>query len=295
MSGAIIGDTACMDKEQLADFLRRRREALQPGDVGLPKGLRRRATGLRREEVAALAQMSTDYYNRLEQRRGPQPSQQILTALAHALRLTTDERDHLFLLAGHAAPSRHVPSEHVSPGLLRILDRLDDTPAQVISDLGEVLSQNRLAVALLGDHTHFTGQARSFIWRWFTDASARDIYPSDDHDHRSRVLVADLRSAVVRRGRDSRADALVSGLRSASEEFAVRWDAHEVAVRREDHKRIAHPLLGTIELDCQTLVAENEAQRLLIFTAPVGSKGAQQLQLLSVVGIQHFEVPAGTR
>ncbi|AWS43003.1 helix-turn-helix transcriptional regulator [Streptosporangium sp. 'caverna'] len=284
-----------MDKEQLADFLRRRREALQPGDVGLPKGLRRRATGLRREEVSALAQMSTDYYNRLEQQRSTQPSPQILTALAHALRLTTDERDHLFRLAGHTAPPRHTPSEHVSPGLLRILDRLDDTPAQVISDLGEIFSQNRLAIALLGDHTHFTGPERSFIWRWFTDPSAREIYPPADHDHHSRVQVADLRSAVGRRGRDFRADALVSDLRSASEEFATLWDAHKVAVRRSDHKRIAHPLLGIVELDCQILVAENEAQRLLIFTAPVGSEGAQQLQLLSVLGIQDFEVPTDTR
>ncbi len=284
-----------MDKEQLADFLRRRREALRPGDVGLPMGVRRRAPGLRREEVAALAQMSTDYYNRLEQRRGPQPSQQIVTSLARALRLTTDERDHLFRLAGHVAPPRHAPSDHVSPGLLRILDRLDDTPAQVITDLGEVLSQNRLAVALLGDHTCFTGPARSFVWRWFADSSARALYPPADHDQQSRVLVADLRSAVVRRGRDPRADAMVSALRSSSAEFAALWDAHEVAVRRSDHKRIVHPLLGVIELDCQILVAENEAQRLLIFTAPVGSEGAQQLELLSVVGAQGFGAPTNTR
>ncbi|MER5649804.1 helix-turn-helix transcriptional regulator [Streptosporangium sp. NPDC002524] len=283
-----------MDREQLADFLRRRRETLRPGDVGLPMGTRRRAPGLRREEVAALAQMSTDYYNRLEQRRAPQPSQQIVTSLARALRLTTDERDHLFRLAGHVAPPRHAPSDHVSPGLLRILDRLDDTPAQVITDLGEVLSQNRLAIALLGDHTRFTGPARSFVWRWFTDASARAVYPPADHDQQSRVLVADLRSAVVRRGRDPRADAMISSLRSSSAEFAALWDAHEVAVRRSDHKRIVHPLLGVIELDCQILVAENEAQRLLIFTAPVGSEGAQQLELLSVVGAQGFGVPTDT-
>jgi transcriptional regulator with XRE-family HTH domain len=119
---------ADVDREQLADFLRRRREALQPQDVGLPKGQRRRTSGLRREEVAALAGMSTDYYSRLEQRRAPQPSTQMVAALAQALRLTLDERDHLFRLTGHSAPSRVIRSDHVSPGLMRVLDRLDDTP-----------------------------------------------------------------------------------------------------------------------------------------------------------------------
>src|SRR5258707_4963717 len=140
-----------VDREQRADFLRRRREALQPQDVGLPNGPRRRISGLRREEVAALAGMSSDYYSRLEQRRGPQPSAQLVAALAHGLRLTLDERDHLFLLTGHEAPSRFLRSDHVSPGLMRVLERLDDTPAQVMSDLGETLLQNRLALALFGD------------------------------------------------------------------------------------------------------------------------------------------------
>jgi len=95
-----------VDRPGLADFLRRRRDALQPADVGLVDGLRRRASGLRREEVAALASMSTDYYARLEQQRGPQPSEQMVAAIARGLRLTLDERDHLFRLAGHNAPTR---------------------------------------------------------------------------------------------------------------------------------------------------------------------------------------------
>ena len=94
-----------MDRRALADFLRHRREALQPQEVGLPAGARRRTCGLRREEVAALAAMSTDYYTRLEQQRGPQPSEQMLASLARALRLTNDERDYLFQVAGHSAPT----------------------------------------------------------------------------------------------------------------------------------------------------------------------------------------------
>ncbi|MGW7003813.1 helix-turn-helix domain-containing protein, partial [Streptomyces sp. NPDC054933] len=123
-----------MDKVELAHFLRRRRELLQPTDVGVPPGARRRTPGLRRYEVAQLAGMSPDYYIRLEQGRGPQPSAQMLTALARALRLSIDERDHLFHLAGHHAPPAFGADDHVSPGLLRLLDALTELPAQVVSD-----------------------------------------------------------------------------------------------------------------------------------------------------------------
>src|ERR1700679_2834715 len=130
-----------MDRAQFADFLRRRREALQPEDVGLSRGSRRRAEGLRREEVAALCDMSVDYYSRLEQNRGPQPSEQMLASIARGLRLNLDERDHLFRLGGHNAPVRALRSEHISPVLMRVLDRLQDTPAQVMSELSETLLQ----------------------------------------------------------------------------------------------------------------------------------------------------------
>src|SRR5690349_2501546 len=113
-----------MDRAALADFLTRRRQELLPADVGLPSGPRRRTVGLRREEVAALATMSTDYYTRLEQQRGPQPSTQMLAAIARALRLSPDERDYLYRVAGHSAPDRTVASEYVAPALLRVLDRL---------------------------------------------------------------------------------------------------------------------------------------------------------------------------
>src|ERR1700744_2232966 len=139
-------DNGGMDRAALAGFLPPRGEAWHPADVGLPAGVRRRAPGLRREEVAALALMSTDYYTRLEQQRGPQPSSQMLASLARALRLTRDERDYLFRVAGHNPPSPATAASHVAPALLRVLDRLDDPPAMVLSSLGEVLVQNRMAV-----------------------------------------------------------------------------------------------------------------------------------------------------
>jgi transcriptional regulator with XRE-family HTH domain len=270
-----------VDRAQLADFLRRRREALLPGDVGFAAGVRRRTQGLRREEVALLAGMSTDYYSRLEQQRGSQPSEQMVAAIARALRLEPDERDHLYLLAGHHAPARFGASEKVHAATLRILDRLHDTPAQVVTDLGEVVAQNRLAVALYGDQTGFTGLARSFVWRWFSDPAARRVYPADEHPHHSRVQVAHLRAAVARRGHDAFATELVESLRAGSAEFADLWERHEVAVRRMDTKRIVHPDLGVIELDCQTFVSESEAQRLLVFTAAPGSHAAEQLEKLA--------------
>ncbi|BCB73868.1 helix-turn-helix transcriptional regulator [Phytohabitans flavus] len=270
-----------MDRAQLADFLRRRREALLPRDVGFAAGVRRRTQGLRREEVALLAGMSTDYYSRLEQQRGSQPSEQMVAAIARALRLQPDERDHLYLLAGHQAPARPGPSAAVHAATLRILDRLHDTPAVVISNVGETLAQNRLAVALLGDASGYTGLARSFVWRWFADPAARLIYPEADHERHSRVLVSNLRAAYVRRGQDPFVQEIVTSLAAASPEFVALWERHEVAVRRMDTKRIVHPELGVIELDCQGFVAESETQKLLVYTAAPGSHAAEQLETLA--------------
>src|SRR5918994_260778 len=116
-----------IDRTGLADFLRRRRGSLQPEDVGLPRGQRRRTSGLRREEVAQLCHISTDYYARIERERGPQPSEQMIAAIAQGLHLSLDERDHLLRLGGHTPPGRGAAGEHISPGMLRIFDRLHDT------------------------------------------------------------------------------------------------------------------------------------------------------------------------
>jgi transcriptional regulator with XRE-family HTH domain len=276
------------DRAGLADFLRRRREALQPGDVGLVPGPRRRASGLRREEVASLAGMSTDYYARLEQRRGPQPSEQMVAAIARGLRLTADERDHLFRLAGHQPPTRLLRSAHLDPGLMRVLDRLSDTAALVVSDLSETLVQNRLATALFGDHARHTGPARSQYYRWFTDPDERALFPESDHARQSRIQVAGLRAALTAGGADTRAADLVRRLQARSPEFVALWDLHEVGVRRDDHKTIIHPELGDIDLDCQVLYTENRAQVLLVLTAAPGTEGYEKLQLLSVIGSERF-------
>jgi len=278
-----------MDRAALADFLRRHRDTLQPGDVGLPSGARRRTAGLRREEVAQLAAMSVDYYGRLEQQRAPQPSVQMLAAIARALRLSDDERDYLYRIAGHNPPDRTNPSEHVAAALLRVLDRLDDSPAMILSGLGETLAQNRMAVALFGDETRFTGLERSAVYRWFLGADAeRAMYPEADRPRHARSQVASLRVALGAGGPGSRAGALVRELQSRSPEFAALWERHEVATRFEDHKTLVHPEVGPIELDCQALFTEDQSQALLVLTAPPGSPGFEKLRLLSVIGTEAF-------
>lgn len=249
--------------------------------------MRRRTRGLRREEVAALAHMSSDFYARLEQRRGSRPSEQTTAALARALRLTQDERDHLFALAGHTAPPRSFRTDHASPALLRVLNLLD-TPAQIVSDLGVTLSQNLMAEALVGVQTNHSGLRRSLIYRWFTEPNQRAIHPEADHPRHSRDHVASLRAVHGRAADDPEVHELVERLLSESDEFAALWERHEVASRSGTLKRFVHPLVGLLTLDCQILTAENLTERLIVFTASPGSQDADQLTLLSVIGSQAF-------
>jgi transcriptional regulator with XRE-family HTH domain len=271
-----------MDRAQLADFLRARREALQPEDVGLPRGQRRRTGGLRREEVAALAGMSADYYGRIEQQRGPIPSEPMLAALARALHLNLEERDHLFRLGGHATPQRALREDHISPGMMRILDRLADTPAMIMSRFGETLIQTRPAVALLGDETRWTGMARYMVYRWFTEPSSRLIYPAEDHPMHGRIFTAQLRHAYAA-APDSRAGEIVDALLAISPEFAEIWRSHEIGLTHLDRKRFAHAELGELSLYCQTLLDPDQSQVLLVFTAVPGSPSYEKLQMLAAV------------
>jgi transcriptional regulator with XRE-family HTH domain len=275
-----------IDRTGLAGFLRNRREALQPEDVGLPRGRRRRTSGLRREEVAALCNMSADYYSRLERERGPQPSQQMLASIAQGLHLSIDERDHLFRLAGHNPPPRGSSSEHINPGLLRILDRLEDTPAEIVTELGETLRQTPMGVALTGDTTQYTGPARSMGYRWFTDPDARNIYDPAEHAFLTRMYAAGLRGLVTLRGPDSRAAYLADLLLDSSEEFRRVWDDHEIGIRPHEVKHFVHPEVGALELNCQRLVDPDQAHSLMVYTAVPGTESYEKLQVLSVIGAQ---------
>jgi transcriptional regulator with XRE-family HTH domain len=277
-----------IDRTQLAEFLRQRREALQPEDVGLPRGQRRRTSGLRREEVASLCHMSTDYYSRLERERGPQPSEQMIASIAQGLHLTVAERDHLFRLAGHRPPARGPSSEHVSPGMLRIFDRLSDTPAEIVTELGETLRQTPPRVALVGDWTAYTGPSRSNGYRWFTDPTSRDIYVREDHEFLSRMYAAGLRTIAAMRGPRSRAAELADLLLEQSEEFRTLWADHEIGLEPDEVKRFQHPEVGRLDLNCQVLLDPHQSHRLLVYTADPGTESYEKLQVLTVIGAQRM-------
>lgn len=280
-----------MDLAELGGFLRSRRDRLQPHEVGLPSGPRRRVPGLRRDEVAALAGASVEYYTELEQGAGAQPTEQMLAAIARALRLTADERDHIHHLAGRLVPTSDGAPVHVHPGMLDLLSRLTSTPAQVITDLHVTLVQNALAVALVGAEVHRTGKDASLIYRWFTDPAARAIHPEQDHDHHSRTFTADLRAAMARRDADDpEVRGLIDDLLRRSPEFAALWEERDVAVKRDDRKRIVHPDLGVVEVDCLNLFSEDGRQRLLWFAPTVGPASFEHPALSAVFGAQQFAV-----
>jgi transcriptional regulator with XRE-family HTH domain len=276
-------------KETLGAFLRSRREALRPEEIGLRRGPHRRAGGLRREEVAELCGISADYVGRLERGSGPWPSSEVLAALARGLRLTAAERDHLFSLCRRTAPFT-AATEHVDVGIQRILDRLHDTPSQVMGQAGITLRQTPPAVALLGDETAHQGLARSAAYRWFTDPASRALYPARDHADTSRIQASLLRESLVRYGDGSFTGQVVTALLGRSAEFLAVWDRQEAGLRFPPEKHLDHPEVGRLDLYCQTLLDVGSGQTLLVFSAAPGSASHDRLALLSVVGGQLLKV-----
>lgn len=277
-----------MDRMALADFVRLRREALSPADVGLVEGPRRRTPGLRREEVARLAGLSVDYVVRLEQSRSSKPSDHVLGALSRALRLSDDERDHLHLLAGAHPPIRPGRSNHVRPGVLHLLDTVRDAGMFVVSGLGHLLAANPLAVSLLGQEPGGLKREDSALWRWFTDPTARARNPPEDHEATGRVWAAELRAATSRHLGDREVEAMVSGLHARSGEFRTLWARHEVQVQRSRVKRVIHPDHGLLTLDCENFEIPDVDQRLVLLTALPGTPEVDRLGLLRVVGRQRL-------
>jgi transcriptional regulator with XRE-family HTH domain len=277
-----------VSSDELARFLRSRRAAIQPDEIGLGARTRRRTQGLRREDVAELAAMSADYYRRLEQARIGPPSPQILDALARVLRLTADERDYLYRVADREPPPRPALSRHVAPALRQLVAGLGDSPAQVMTLLGETIIQNPAAAALLGDHSIYTGDARNSTYRWFTDPASRSIHPPEEHEEEGCARVAELRARSVHVG-DSEADRLIGTLRARSPEFERMWQEQRVAICRSGTKTLVHPEVGMLDLECQILRTEGLGQLLVAFTAAAGSRAAGQLRELSIA---HAQQPA---
>jgi transcriptional regulator with XRE-family HTH domain len=274
-----------VDRPELAAFLRSRRARIRPSDVGLEEGVRRRTPGLRREEVARLAAISVDYYIRLEQGRGPQPSRSVLSGLARALRLSDDERRYLLVIACDGPQPIAAPPRDVPAGILHLLDRLDDTPAYVMDAAWDILAWNAMAAALIPEVVALPERERNAL-RWLFLPGAVPGSLDDDHERLAREGVADLRVAAARYPDAPRVAALVSELSAASPLFVELWNRHEVQIRRSTHKRTVHPVVGPIDLDIETLLVAEHDQRVVLYTAAPGTPSHEALRLLRVVGTQ---------
>ena len=271
-----------VDRAELAAFLRQRRARVRPADVGLEAGQRRRTPGLRRQEVAQLAGMSVDYYIRLEQGRGPRPSRQMIAAICRALRLSQDEAAYLHHLAGEVPGPPPGPVRDVRPGLLHLLDRLDDTPAMICDAKYDVLAWNAMAAALIADFSALPPGERNIIWRFFTDPDVRGRHDADGARRFARESVADLRAAAARYPRDAGVRQLVDRLLAASAGFRDLWAERDVEARRSARKRLRHPVVGWLDLDCEALHDPDRDQWVVLYTAP----SHEALRLLRVVGTQ---------
>ncbi|HEX4223448.1 MAG TPA: helix-turn-helix transcriptional regulator [Pseudonocardiaceae bacterium] len=275
-----------VDRAELAAFLRRARARVLPGDVGLAAGPRRRTPGLRRQEVAELAGMSVDYYIRLEQGRGPRPSRQMIGAIGRALRLSTDELAYLHHLLGESPAPPAGPAHDVRPGLLHLLDRLDDTPALVCGASYDILAWNALAEALVVGIAELPAEDRNVALRFFTDPAARERYHPDDATGFARECVADLRGAAARYPDDPRVRHVVRRLLASSTEFRALWAEQDVNVARTNRKRLRHPVVGWLDLDCQALLDPVADQWVILYTATPGTPSHEALKLLKVIGTQ---------
>jgi transcriptional regulator with XRE-family HTH domain len=279
--------TGGVDRQELAGFLRSRRERITPADVGLPAGRRRRTPGLRREEVAQLAFMSTEYYTRLEQGRAPRPSREVLTGLARALRLSDAERDHLHHLAGEPPAPPTGPSREVRQSILDLLARLPHAAATVISAGFEVIAWNDLAAALMEDFSAVPRRDRNLVRKVFLGTGR--LYGVSDAGTFARNSARRLRATAARYPDDPELAGLIRELRAGSAAFRELWESHDVSDEPTMVKTFRHPLVGPITVNCDVLDIADRDQRLVIYTAVPGSPSEEALRLLSVIGTQRMD------
>jgi transcriptional regulator with XRE-family HTH domain len=268
-------------RAELADFLRGRRAALRPEDVGLPGGGRRRTPGLRREEIAQLAGMGTTWYTWLEQAREVRASRSVLDSLADALRLTPAERAHLMLLGrGEEVAAEDMPRETVSDTLARLLDNLGASPAVILGRRWDFLTWNAAYAAVFGDPDDLPEGHRNHVWATFHDPARRRLFT--DWEAGARSTVARFRADSARHVGDPRFDALIAELRATSPEFAAWWSRHEVALSGHGRKLLRHPVAGRLHFEHAVFkLEETPEQRLILYTPlPKGDTPARLARLL---------------
>lgn len=274
---------------ELGSTLRAWRDRLSPAAAGLPSGWARRTPGLRREELAELSGISFDYLVRLEQGRSTSPSAPVAASLARALRLTSPERDHLYRLAGLVPPSDGQISDHIPPGLQRLLGRVGDSAAAVFAADWQLVWWNRAWAALLGDPSSTPSARRNFALDSFpvsNEPACLALWPvtSLAGDVVEAAIVSDLRRATGRFPHDKRLANLIEALNSGNQRFAELWASAAVGAHREDRKIVDHPTVGPITVDCDTLSDDDSDLKVVILTAEPGSEDETKLRLATITG-----------
>ncbi|MEU7885712.1 helix-turn-helix transcriptional regulator [Microbispora bryophytorum] len=275
-----------MATSEFGQAVRRWRDRVSPEAAGLPVGGQRRAPGLRREELALLAGISVDYVTRLEQGRATNPSDQVVEALARALRLSDDERAYLFRLGGLQPPGPGTVPVHLTPSVQRMLDRLTGTPVAVFDATWTLLQANPPYAALMGDPSGWRGHERNGVWRNFLGLSVRVRHTPQSRRDLQAALVADLRAATARYPADQRLKRLVADLLVRSDRFARLWESGIAGHHQAARKTIDHPRVGAVTLDCDVLTVAGSDLRVMVYTAEPGTQDAGRLELITVLGTQ---------
>ncbi|MFI6698060.1 helix-turn-helix transcriptional regulator [Streptomyces sp. NPDC050509] len=268
---------------ELGTALHRWRDRIAPAEAGLPADEPGRTGGLRHEELARLTGLSVDYLVRLEEGRATSPSVQVLTSLACALRLSDDERRHLFLLAGQSPPAVGRVPDHVPASVRRLLGRLAGTPIGVHDASWNLITWNPLWAALVGDPAQAPPRGRNAAWQHFTGQPSRIVHTVEQEAGFEAALVADLRAATVRYPTDVRLRFLIGELRRASSRFAVLWNSRIAGAHGSGTWTVHHPDVGPVTVDCDTLTVPGCDLRIAAYSAAPGTDAAERLALLDVI------------
>jgi transcriptional regulator with XRE-family HTH domain len=261
-------------RAELADFLRNRRAAVRPEDVGLPGGGRRRTPGLRREEVAQLAGVGATWYTWLEQGRDIRASISVLESLANALQLDSAERAHLIMLGrGDEAEVPAPPEETVSPTMRRLIANLGANPALVLGRRWDILAWNRAYALVIGDPLELPAEWRNHVWATFMDPARRKLFA--DWDRGSRMMVARFRADSARHIGDPSFEALISELRERSPKFREFWQRHEVATSGAGRKFVRHPEVGRLAFEHAVFRVEESPEQRFVLYSPLPLEDTQ--------------------
>jgi MmyB-like transcription regulator ligand binding domain/Helix-turn-helix domain len=266
-------------RRELAMFLRARRAQLKPHEVGLPEGVgRRRTPGLRREEVSQLSGIGLTWYTWLEQGRDIHISEQVVKALVTTLRLSPDDRSHLYALAGIRQTDPRAADDEVSDAVRRMLGSVAPNPAYVINDRFDLLAWNRAQSALWLDPATVPAAERNLLWLMFTEPTVRGLVR--DWQAGARALLAQFRAAAGQHADDPRYAELADRLRAMSPEFADWWETYPVANFDIEINNLNHPIVGGIQLDLMHLRLDEHPTLTVVLQTPTTAEDAARLAAL---------------